>query len=781
LFLAIIIAQPTWGQNLPCLESVTGTVLDEKTELPIQGATILMVSSKKQVVADKNGTFRMDKPCMQIEQLQITSVGFKPQIVEIKKNTSEKIKIRLKEDTNWLEEINVSAKRIPTLTNAEVTLEGKDLQQKSGESLAQTLSDIAGVSMIQTGNTIAKPVIQGMHSNRILTLNNGVRHEGQQWGNEHAPEIDPFLAKKIKIIKGAQGIRYGSDAIGGVIMIDSDDLKEVDSTKFEWNAVHMTNGRYVALSGIAEGKTKPLTWRVQATGKKAGNLHTPSYTLGNTGFQEFNFSSQIGYFKKRLEIEAFISQFNSKIGIFSGSHVGNISDLVEAIKRPKPLAIYSPNSFSYKIGNPYQDIQHNLSKIKTQVNLKNTESLLMTLGHQYNFRAEIDALRANKTTKQTFTLNTFTYELVYNHQPLAKKINGNIGINGLFQRNLTSGVIKLPTKSGVLIPNFENLNFGFFWIERILFPRLEIETGLRYDLRKLSVFYLEKLNPEVVSQKRNNENLSFSVYLLKKISPSLSIGLHSASAWKPALVNELFSNGVHHGSATYESGNEKLETEKALNTSLNLRLSKKKYALEANLYGNFIQNYIYAAPTGEGVLTIRGTFPSLKYIQTNAFFKGLDLTSQVSLSKTTLLKTQMSILWADDLTKKQALLFAPANRATVSLIVKPKSLFFDDLSISLLGVMKQKRLPTTNLIDTDSQDIFKILLTNGDYLPPPNAYQLLNATASKEFKIKGLKRINLGISCKNILNTTYRDYLNRFRYFADEIGRNVTFRSQIEF
>ncbi|HLT23904.1 MAG TPA: Plug domain-containing protein, partial [Ignavibacteria bacterium] len=152
-------------------------------------------------------------------------------------------------ETDTIEVETETIKDPTTLTKDE--LSGPELDKTKGKPLAEALKEITGVSTIQTGSSISKPVIHGLHSNRILILNNGVRQEGQQWGFEHAPEIDPFIAKKLTVIKGANSVRYGSDAIGGVILVEPNDLQyNMNKLNGEVNLIGFSNGRAGVISGI---------------------------------------------------------------------------------------------------------------------------------------------------------------------------------------------------------------------------------------------------------------------------------------------------------------------------------------------------------------------------------------------------------------------------------------------------------------------------------------------------------------------------------------------------
>jgi iron complex outermembrane receptor protein len=151
-----------------------------------------------------------------------------------------------------LAEVTVTTARAQQVTGIRKELSARDLEQTKGFSLAEALSRVTGVAMLQTGATISKPVIHGLHGNRILTINNGVRQEGQQWGNEHAPEIDLFIAGRLTVIKGVDELRYGSDAIGGVILVEPKALRTLPGYNAEFNAGYFTNNRQYIASGVWE-------------------------------------------------------------------------------------------------------------------------------------------------------------------------------------------------------------------------------------------------------------------------------------------------------------------------------------------------------------------------------------------------------------------------------------------------------------------------------------------------------------------------------------------------
>lgn len=232
-------------------------------------------------------------------------------------------KNRVKEHT--LDEVTVVGEGKKASINAVSNTLGKEnIAQASGKTLAALLEQVSGVSSIQTGTTIAKPVIHGMYGNRILMVNNGARLTGQQWGADHAPEIDKNSAQRIEVVKGAESVRYGSEALGGIILMEQKALPYgSELVHGNLNGMYGTNGRRYSFSGMAEGtmpKLSDLAWRVQSTYSNSGDQSTANYLLNNTGYREFNFSTTLGYRWNNLRLEAFYSLFDQKIGVMQSAH-----------------------------------------------------------------------------------------------------------------------------------------------------------------------------------------------------------------------------------------------------------------------------------------------------------------------------------------------------------------------------------------------------------------------------------------------------------------------------
>ena len=779
-------AQSKNNQNHSCDCFIQGTVVDEISKEPIVGAVIIIKELNKGVITDQKGFYKINNICQGKYTILGKIVGYQEKKYSISLSHGIEQDIKLTESELHLANIEIRAQKIENLTQNKSTLENTALDETRGQSLGEALKQISGITTLQTGSSIAKPVIHGMHSNRILILNNGVRQEGQQWGSEHAPEIDPFVAKKISVLKGAAGVRFGSDAIAGVIMLEPEALP--DSTKIggEINTVYFSNGNLIVSSGILEaGRRKLLSnstpysfsVRIQGTLKRGGDVSTPTYRLANTGISEVNYSLASNYKIKNLLSEIFFSQFNTAIGIFTGSHIGSVTDLAEALKRGSPLAIYTPKGFTYTIGRPYQEVQHNLLKIKNSYKTPSGK-LSLTLGKQYDFRQEVDVLRGDKNLVQLFKLNTYSGEFLFEHKPIFKLLTGSVGMTALYQENLTTGELKQPRRSTVLIPNFQNFTTGIFLIERIVRKKFEIESGFRFDLRDLNVYRIPRGQQSVEQNQQVNQNLTGTIGANYRPNTQWNFLTNVSSAWRAATVNELYSDGVHQGAASYEKGDENLLPEVALNTSFTANYVSKNLSIEAHFYNNFIKNYIFLTPTGRPILTIRGAFPEFFYTQTDARFRGIDFSGSFQIQKNTTFNTKIAFLQAQDLTNAQPLILIPANRFENTVRYEWRKTTF---SVNHIFVGKQNRVPTKIIFKEIQPSDIVFNNNGGDFAPPPPHYMLWGTSASQQFSLSNQQKISISLTISNLLNTSYRDYLNRFRYFSDEIGRNIVLRAKYSF
>lgn len=755
------------AQVLPnCSYTISGRVVDSDTGLPLSGITINVLPDAQQVISDGHGYFRITQRCTATRYtLTATSVGFDSLTLDLAVSGHESLVIALEHSHIVLHDVNVVGHQQNTVTaNPVKSVSREAVSQTQGKNLAEVFGSLPGVSILQTGTSIAKPVINGMHSNRALILNNGIRQEGQQWGAEHAPEIDPFIAKDFKVIKGAEGVRYGADAIGGVLLISPPPLPVDPYLSGELTAAYQANGRAGVLSGMLQSGVKGvkgLSWRAQGTAKRGGNVRTANYTLGNTGLAEYNGSAALRYSSTRSALEAYYSRFETSLGIFTGAHVGTIEDIQARIEAGRPLETYS---FTYNIDPPRQRVVHDLAKLKWHLDHANGGSFDAQYGVQRNHRQEYDIRRAGRDALPMLDLVLTTQTLDATYQTAAYgKWRTQVGSNLVMQvNNNVPGTLNTP-----IIPNYDSFTAGAFAIQRRIEMDHEWELGIRYDYKTFDAAGFDR-DQNLYGGKRDFHNVSGSVGGLWRPSARWQLRSNLGIAWRAPSANELYSNGLHHGAAVYEMGDPGLHSERGYKWMVSPSYNNGPITVDADLYVHYLDGYIYAQPSaGEFLQTIRGTFPVFRYRQTDAAFYGADLSVAYALPHELSYQLNASILRARDITNETFLPYVPADRFSHrlrwELPIKSNMARASYATIEHRWVLRQHRFEP-----------------NTDYAPPPPAYHLFAIHAGSQLAL-GAHNLDVGISVNNLFNVAYKEYMNRFRYYSHNLGREVGVRLSYSF
>lgn len=756
IFLTLLSGQKLLAQK--CDLILRGKVLHLENDQAIEAAYVWILETRTGSVTDQNGNFVIRGLCQGTYTVTVQYLGHKEirQLIAVS-GTATNQTFRMQEESVDLAGVEVHGHReVVQTTTAVTSLYGAALLESRGESLGESLKRIAGVTTFSTGNTISKPVIHGMHSNRIMILNNGIRLEGQQWGAEHAPEIDPFLADEITVIKGAETVRFGPEAMGGVILVNPPTLPTSKKQLTEINFLGASNGRMGNIAASHTGgseKIPGLGYRIQGSAKKAGNIRTPDYFQANTGMSEYNFSGSLGYSSKKLGIEGYYSFFNTELGILRDSHTGNLSDLLEIIRNGEP---FNKPDFSYQVNNPRQAVTHHLAKVKTHYHLSPELKLNFQYGFQLNQRQEFDRRRGELNVRPSLDLELFTntLDIFLDH---SKKSNwsGSIGVNIIQQANTNvPGTGVTP-----LIPNYDMINAGIYLMEKYLKGPLELEGGIRYDYRSVQTArFVGNILQEADLSYQN-----FSAFFggLYQLSPYFSFTSNLGTAWRPPNVNELFSQGLHHGAAAVELGDANLNSEKSIKWVNGFEYEGNDATIELTTYVNQINDYIYLNPTGDTFVSLRGTFNVYEYLQANALFYGLDLSGTYTFTKYLNGYFKGSIIRAKNTDSQTYFPFIPSDRM--------------DWGISYSFGEKENRITLSNMLVARQkrEPVF-------DLAPAPEGYALLNLAYHKKIDFAS-NLLHISFQVNNLLNTEYKEYMNRFRYFTADMGRNIQLKLNYQF
>lgn len=748
------------AQQNGCNIKVQGRIADEHEAKPLPFATILIVELQRGATSEEDGAFVLNDICPGSYTFQISHLGCETieQQINIQKDTS--LLFELEHHTELLELVQVQSTRLqPKSSAAEGSLRGAELDRLRGKTLGESLKAFTGLSTINTGANISKPVIHGLHSSRIQIMNHGVQQEGQEWGLEHAPEIDPFAANEIKVIKGVGAIAYGTGALGGVVLLDHTSLPSGQRYSGNVHLIGMSNGRQlISAVQFAERRNENFSYRIQGSYKKGGDLNAPDYQLTNTGATELNFSLGATYQQENWSSKLYLSRYDSETGILRGAHIGNLTDLEAAYAREEP---FFTEDFSYEINNPRQKVSHYLARWEQELKTDHGR-WVGDISYQLNQRQEFDIRRGERNDIPAVDLNlqALRNNIFWEHQPWGDWV-GKIGWSGFYRQNRNDETGVRP-----LIPWYNNYGGSLFWTERWLREAFQLELGARYDIQHLQVKKFDQQN-NLQEFNYNFTGLTLAAGLITQLNSELQFSSNLGYTFRPPNVSELFSEGLHHGSAAIEEGNIGLDTERGLKWINALIFQREgRWNIEVDAYVHLIDNYIYLRPQEENRLTIRGAFPVFAYTQTNARLYGLDVLAEFQLPGNFNLETKAAIVRARDLELDEPLFLMPADRVSAQLFYslsgnrKMKDLRF---GFGVSHIARQSRAPE-----------------GLDFVPPPAGYTLLNAEVSSNWLVGG-QTLGVVLSVNNLVNVAYRDYLNRLRYFADNAGRNIELKLKYQF
>lgn len=750
-------AQPDQGLRV--------SILDAETKLPIVGAVLTHANIKH--VTDSNGLCTLPYDGTGKVTLSVKSLGYVdiPQRVFIVKGNT--LTLNMKASVITFNEVNVNAQRRHTSVVQQSTMiDAKMLEKSSALSLAQLLEKVPGVSSISSGNSIAKPVIQGMHSSRILLVNNGVRLESQSWGMDHAPEIDHTASSIIEVIKGAESIRYGYGAVGGVVLLNQASLPygyDKLKVKGNINTGYSTNARGYDGAGTIELGYKKFGGRVHAMYQRAGDYSTAEYTLNNTGYKNISFSGILGYKSKNVTATLSGSLYYSRSGIYYGSNISDLDQLLTRfeIGRPEGSTI---RPFSYHIEPPFQQSQHVTFKGDVSWNITQKHNLLFSLSYQENLRQEFENRKVAKFSwlpVQDLRLSTYNAEAIWNAN-WGYGMNSQAGLSGMYQSNYN-----VPgTKQPAFIPNFAALTTGFFLMHKMKFGNLTCSAGMRYDMRGLDVNGYTSLSSfKYYDDFKVYSNFTGNIAAHYQFNENLDARFNLGWAWRPPDVNELYACGLHHGTY-WVVGNNELESERGYKGVMGARYRTSWFSIEPSCFFQQIKNYIYDN-IGTGVDRFHnhpsGKYPKFIYGQDNARIMGGDLVATVVPIQNLSVSAKGEWIFARNISQDCWLPFMPSDKYSLATDYKMSFAKKWDAEFSLEGkyVTKQTRF-----------DAVKDLVAQS-----PDAYFLLGGSAQVSTKFGNGHQLKFLLLGENMLNSLYKEYTDRFRYYAHERGAQFTLRT----
>ncbi|NJB35540.1 TonB-dependent receptor [Croceivirga sp. JEA036] len=795
VFLVFLLGIATIGLGQQCNVTLKGTVKDFHDNSILEGATVVVVGTNQYAVTDENGYYQLQNLCPGKIEVEVSHISCNTRIEELEITEDTTQNFSLEHHFEALKEVKVIGDAVHDKTNSsqEASITAATLDENSAGNLGDILKNVSGITTLNTGASIVKPSIHGLNGSRVLILNDGVRMQDMEWGDEHAPNVDPNSIGNIRVIKGASALQYGGDALGGVIVMDQNTFFNRDTLYGKTIINGISNGRG---GNITTKLTKVFDnhWHISANAslKKLGDQEAPNYILSNTGVQEAGFSINMGRHGYKQGFNAKYAYFDTEIGILRASHIGSVGDLILAINNDVPLVI---NDFTHDINNPKQKVNHHLSKLEYYRRFKNLGKLNFQYDFQQNNRQEFDVRRGENANRASVDLELTTHTTGLQMEWVDwGKFELQTGLMGRYQENFPDP----STQVRRLIPDYDKYDAGFYNILTYkVNEKWTLDAGLRYDFSHINAqkFYIttrweqlgydQEFGDWVVedfgNQLLTNPTFDFhniSATVGAKFSPSNfdSFKVNYAMAQRAPNPSELFSEGLHHSASRIELGDLRINSE----TSHKIAIAKERdynfwgYALEP--YYNYIQDFILLEPSGVE-FTTRGAFPVWSYRQTNLRLLGLDVSAYANWSNYFKTNHMFSIVKAKDLEQNGPVVNIPSARTTNSITYKNAKLNQLEVALSSNYVFRQNETPENLFVYSPREDQqVEVEINNA-----PNAYHLLNFSTKIQFSLSEKTQLTTSLMVNNVLDTSYRDYLNRQRYFADDLGRNFILQLKLNY
>lgn len=739
-------------------------VTDHESHLPIAGAKLVV--GKKHYHTNDKGFAALPRTALQADSLYITCLGYHRHAVATQQlKTTHPTNIALCHTEEHLSTAIVTEQRRQvSKTVVADRLTERTIEQNLGNSLGATLRAVKGVSTIESGANIAKPVVHGMYGNRILIMNNGARQQGQQWGDDHAPEVDLNSAATVEVVKGAQAVRYGSDALGGIILLEAAPLPYFahNALAGKVSALYAINGRRFATTAQLEGQLLGLSgwaWRAQGTWLNGGDRSTARYLLNNTAAREGSFSLSVGKRAERWGAEAYYSRYATRSAVMYTAHAANEALLKERISYGQPLELYP---FSRHIDYPYQKVVHHLLRLKGHYALSEADKLTAQVSWQSDHRDEFHLRRNDLSSIPSLSLDLYSLQtdLAWRHTAEHWRTETGLFFGSNKNTNLAgTGVVPI-------IPNYTQLLTGAYATGRYLTERWGAEAGLRADWQEMNSRSYNYLGQRYGGVRRFM-NFIYNLGANYRWSPHWTVTTNLGMAWRAPHPYELYSNGLDHASGVYVLGDSTMTSERSTKWITSLAYHRKHFSFSVDAFLQWVDHYSYDEPTGEYMTVISGAYPVFRYRQVRAFFRGVD--AELAWEPFSCLRYQAmaSMIWANEQRTHRYLPYIPPFRLTQSVTYElPAWRKWQGVYVKATHrfVARQHRFDAaTDLIS---------------YAPP--SYTLLGVELGATLPL-GKQRLSFLVQAENLLNKEYKEYTNRYRYYAHDLGRDVRFTVTYQF
>ncbi len=782
---------------------LSGKITDRSNNKNLTGASLYIPDLKIGTTSKNNGSYTIKNIPNGNYLVVISHVGFAAQTQEIYVHGISTANFSLVRSTTESPEVIITGVNSATeqQTNpAPVSIVSKNiLLQTTSDNIIDALKYSPGVSQISMGPAISKPVIRGLGYNRVVVVNDGIRQEGQQFGDEFGIEIDPYSVHKVEILRGPASLSYGSDAMAGVInMIAAPTLSEGE-IKGDVQSIYQTNnGMYGGSANIA-GNSNGITFdaRYSYTDAHAFKNKYDGYVF-NSGYAQNNIKGTIGINRKWGYSRFTASSFNLKTGIVEAGRdetTGQFTKHVLAsdgtdsvvIVGAKELSSYNHHEIIHQNVRHYKAVWDNSFAI-------GNDRLNVRLAFQQNHRQEANDASLGNIYNIYYLLNTVNYDLHYTFSE-KNHFEFSVGSNGMQQSSQNKGIL-------FLVPAYQLFDIGLFAITKKSFDKFSISGGIRFDNRKLSGegLFLDQdgrktqaTNVDAVHRftayKSNFSGMSGSLGATYDFTKSFYGKINLSRGFRAPNIAESGSNGIHDGTPFYEIGDNNLKPEQSWQIDAAIGFITKDISAELTLFNNNINNYIFPEKLasvfgGDSIrrdITAATSGPTFKYISGDAVLKGGELLLKYHPHQAGWFNFNTTFSIVNSIQKNQPdstkyLPYTPPYKLVSGITINAKN----------TGPNFKNSYFRIDFEHSFKQD--KIYFKFGNETITPG-YSLLNMGIGTDIHTNGHKIFSVNFYARNIFDIAYQSNMSRLKYGdvnnvtgrtgVYEMGRSFNFKLNI--
>ena len=598
------------------------------------------------------------------------------------------------------------------------------LQATSSTNIIDAVAHQPGVSQITTGGGISKPVIRGLGYNRIVTVNDGIRQEGQQWGDEHGIEVDAQSVHSVEILKGPATLMYGSDAMAGVLVLHEAPIMPQGTMALNVGSEYQSNNRLFDYTVNFAGNQKGWVWNWRWSEKDAGKYKNKvDGRVPGSQFHERAMTGMLGFNRSWGHSRLKLSYYHLKPGLIEG-------------ERDEDTGLLDPSA-------AFQKIDHYKAVLDNSF-LIGDGSLKAVVGYQQNRRREYE--EADELGLD-FRLHTVNYDVHY-LQATNADWQYAAGVSGMWQYSENLG-------EEYLIPSYCLFDAGIFASVTRQLNNLTLSGGLRYDIRRLHSY--EQMDDDELrftDFTRNFQGLTGSVGAIYNVTPKLNIRLNFSKGFRAPNLSELGSNGEHEGTFRYELGNRHLSPEHSWQLDFGIDYSSEIIFMQLSLFANHISNYIFLEKLSDDAADDR-----YQYRQGTARLLGFEAVVDIHPLEGLHFENTFSYVNARQLNQPEEsrwLPFTPAPRWNSDLrydiIRNGRTLTNTFVAMGLEYFLRQANAHTAYNTETATP-----------------SYTLLNLTAGTDIRWRRRTVASVCLSATNLTDRAYQSHLSRLKY-ADGPG-----------